>query len=116
MPRVRKLFSCAENVRDAAERRDRLQRRCRLGFGGRPAERRRTETATGPDQFARAWKNISRTAGETGAGRRLRERACRSSRKTRGGTERKRASQRRDVFDGQQRRSGNQSGRRTQQA
>ncbi len=44
---VRKLFSRAENVRHAAQGRDRLQRRYRFGSGGRPAKRGRTETTAG---------------------------------------------------------------------
>src|SRR5437660_2104993 len=115
MPCVRKLFSCAENVRDAAERRDRLRRRCRFGFGGRPAERRRTETAAGQDQLTRAWKDISRIARETGPRRRIWKTECRSSRKASCGTKRQCAAERCDVFNRQQRRSGNQSRRRTQQ-
>src|SRR6266571_3021417 len=64
MPCVRKLFSRAENVRHAAQRRDRLQRRYRFGSGGGATERRRAETAAGQDQFARAWENISRIVGK----------------------------------------------------
>src|SRR5262249_47465891 len=99
MPGVRKLFSRPENVRHAAQGRDRLQHRYRLGSGGRAAKRRRTETATGPNQFARAWKNISRIASEAGARRGIWKTECRSSRKTSCGIERKRPPQWGDGFD-----------------
>ena len=63
---LRKLFSRAKNVWDAAERRDRLQRRSRTGSGGRAAQRRRTEAAAGPDQSAGTREDISRAVRKTG--------------------------------------------------
>ena len=45
-------FRAQTNVRDAAEGRDRLQRRSRPGSGRCPTERGRTEAAAGSDQSA----------------------------------------------------------------
>src|SRR5439155_2293948 len=103
MPGFRKLFSSAKDVRDAAQERNRLQRRSRSRSGGCAAERRRTKEAAGPDQLAGTWKNISGFTRKAGPGWRLRKGKGRSSRKTSRGIERERPAQRGDGFDRQAR-------------
>ncbi len=73
MPRVRRLFSRAENVRYAAPRRDRLQRRSRTRPARCATERGWPEAAAGSNQFAGAREHVSIVARETGQRRRLRE-------------------------------------------
>src|SRR2546430_8864066 len=80
MRRVRKLFSRPENVRDAAQRRNRLQRRPRIEPRRCPAGGGGTETAAGSNQSSGAGRNVSFSVKKTGEGRRLWNERCRSCR------------------------------------
>src|ERR1700737_3458597 len=78
MHRVRELFLRPKTVRDAPQRRDRLQRRlgiesrrCATGGGG-------TETAAGSNQSPGTWRNFPLAVEKTGQGRRLWNGRCRS--------------------------------------